>query len=51
MSSQAAPWLATGELLPIRSDSKELRDLARLCTAFNRGFEPQTSDGGTLHVF
>ena len=33
-----------GELLPNRPDSKDLRDFARLPTAFNRGFEPRTSN-------
>jgi len=31
-----------GEVLPIRPDSKDLRDFATLPTAFNRGFEPRT---------
>ena len=33
-----------GEVSPIRPDSKDLRDFARLPTAFNRGFEPRTSN-------
>ena len=32
-----------GEVLPIRPDSKDLRDFSRLRVAFNRGFEPRIS--------
>jgi len=32
------------EVLPILPEYKDIRDLARLPTAFNRGFEPRTSN-------
>jgi len=31
-----------GEVIPIRPGSKDLRDFARLPTALNHGYEPQT---------
>jgi len=38
-----------GEVLPIRPDSKDLRDFARLPTAFKREFEPRTPTESRHH--